>query len=154
MPTGVVYGVQVAPPSSDHSTVSTPLVASLAARVTGTAPACQPASFGGANEAVVTGAVASTLKPADRAVSTLPARSTDRYARVWVPSAETVTGPVYGVQAVALSSWYSVRSSPLPPAGSAADSVTTTGVVYQPLRPSGAAGASAAVVTGAAVSPT
>src|SRR4051812_21163751 len=100
MATGVVYGFQVAPPSSDHSIVATPLVGSAEASATGTVPACQPASFGGANDAVVTGAVASTLKPADRAVSTLPALSTDRYARVWVPSAETVTGPVYGVQVV------------------------------------------------------
>ncbi len=94
MSTGPVYGVQVEPPDSDHSIRSTPLVESVELSDTGIACACQPSSFAGANAAVVAGAVASTLNVSERAASTLPALSTDRYDSACVPSAEIVTGAV------------------------------------------------------------
>src|ERR1700754_92016 len=58
--TGSVYGVH-APPSSEYSVLATPDAASVADRVTGTAPLFHPASFGGAKDAAVSGVVASTL---------------------------------------------------------------------------------------------
>ena len=61
----------------------------------------------------------------------------------------TCTGSVYAVHVVAPSSWYSVLATPLPPASSAAASVTVTGPVCQP---SVGVPETVAVVTGAVVS--
>jgi hypothetical protein len=113
------------------------------------APACQPPSDGGANVAVVTGAVVSILTSTDFAVSTLPATSVERNRTSWVPSPLTDTGAVYAVHSVAPSTWYSVDATPLPPSSSTADSETDAGPVYQPPT---AVPSTVAVVTGAVVS--
>ncbi len=73
---------------------------------------CQPASFAGANAAVVTGAVASIFTATVFVASTLPASSVDRNRSSCVPSPLTATGAVYAVQVVAPSSWYSVLADP------------------------------------------
>src|SRR2546430_463049 len=78
--TGSVYGVH-GPPSTVYSVRATPDVASAADSVTGTPWLIHPSSFGGANCAVVSGAVASFLT--DRVpLAVLPAASVARYATV------------------------------------------------------------------------
>ena len=116
-------------------------MASAAARVTGTV-----VWLTGRKSAVVVGAVASTLTASVLVASTLPALSTERYARVWLPSPVMTTGSRYVVQAP-LSSWNSVLSMPLPCASSAPASVTRISLVNHPFA--GWAGSGVAVVTGA-----
>src|SRR5690349_16107967 len=127
----------------------TPEWASCAASSTGTEPLLHPLSFGGANEAVVCGAVVSILSARERPCSTLPAPSRERYSRVRAPSPLTVNGMLYAVQAPP-STRYSVAATPLPFSSSTAVRVTSTGAaVYQPSLPFGSAGFCFAVVVGA-----
>src|SRR6478735_1321973 len=95
------------------------------------------------------GSPVSTAMSFDCAVSTLPARSTDRTSRTWRPCAVTVNGAVYAVH-VPLPMRYSVRATPEP--ASVAASVTFGAVVNQPALPSGEPGSVRTVVTGAVVS--
>src|SRR2546426_3855937 len=75
--TGSVYGVH-GPPSTEYSVRATPDAVSAADSVTGTAWLIHPSSLGGANCAVVSGAVVSTRTVSVLVSSTLPALSTDR----------------------------------------------------------------------------
>ena len=110
-------------------------------------------SFGGANCAIVVGAVPSILTATDFVSSTLPAWSTERNRTSWLPSPVTGMGSVYGNHAVAPSTWNSVAATPLPPASSAALNVTVVGPVYHcPVGvPATAADVTGAVASGAGV---
>ena len=76
-----------------YSVSATPEVASAASSVSVTGPGCGPAPDGSV-EAVVVGAVASSLTVTDFAVSALPALSVERYSIVCVPSVVTAIGAV------------------------------------------------------------
>ena len=100
--------------------------------------------------AVVVGADGSTASASVFVASSLPEASVERYWSVWRPGWLSVSGPVYGWKSPSVPNRYSTVSTPVPDSPSSAASVTCGTLRYQPSSPSGAAGATVAVVVGAA----
>src|SRR4051812_19560072 len=116
----------------------------------------QPLFEAGARAAVDVGLFRSTDRVTSLVASTLPSVSVERQWNQWRPhglaAEQKLVGPVYGVHAPPTPMKYSVDA--IAEAASVAVSVISGFVMYQPLRPSGEAGAIANAVTGFVVSET
>ncbi len=95
------------------------------------------------------GAVLSMRKVIFWFASTFPARSIDRYSRVYIPSCSKVSGIVYGSHIFPPSKLYTTDATP--DLSSVALSVACTLLIYQPLR---SVPSSEAIVVGGVMSVT